>query len=96
MWISVKMSFISVIKAEFSASLLQSSVSHDSSEIILIYWFAAQETFLIIINVENCCAASYFCGNCDAFYFWGFDMNIDEQKVQKNSIYLKYKSFVSF
>ncbi len=24
-----------------------------SSEIILIYWFAAQETFLIIINVEN-------------------------------------------
>ncbi len=34
-----------------------------SSEIILIYWFAAQETFLIIINVENSC------GNCDAFYF---------------------------
>ncbi len=31
-----KMSFISVIKAEFSASLLQSSVSHDPSEIILI------------------------------------------------------------
>ncbi len=41
-------------KAEFSASLLQSSVSQDPSEIILIYWFAAQETFLIIINVENC------------------------------------------
>jgi len=33
-------------KAEFSASLLQSSVSHDPSEII--YWFGAQETFLII------------------------------------------------
>ncbi len=32
-------------KAEFSASLLQSSVSHDPSEIILIYWFAAQKTF---------------------------------------------------
>ncbi len=31
--------FFSVIKAEFSASLLQSSVSHDPSEIILIYWF---------------------------------------------------------
>ncbi len=29
-------------KAEFSASLLQSSVSHDPSEIILICWFAAQ------------------------------------------------------
>ncbi len=43
-------------KAELSASLVQSSVSHDSSEIILIWWFAAQETFLII-NVENSCAA---------------------------------------
>jgi len=32
------MSFIPVIKAEFSASLLQSSVSHDPSEIILICW----------------------------------------------------------
>ncbi len=30
------------VKAELSASLLQSSVSHDPSEIILIYWFAAQ------------------------------------------------------
>ncbi len=29
----------------------QFSVSHDPSEIILICWFAAQETFLIIINV---------------------------------------------
>ncbi len=34
-------------------------MSHDSSEIILICWFAAQETSLIIINVENSCAASY-------------------------------------
>ncbi len=33
-------------KAKFSASLLQSSVTHDPSEIILIYWFTAQETFL--------------------------------------------------
>jgi len=39
---------------EFSASLLQASVSHDPSEITLICWFAAQETFQIIINVENC------------------------------------------
>ncbi len=43
-----------MIKAVFSASLLQSSVSHDPSEIILIYWFGPQETFLIIINAENC------------------------------------------
>ncbi len=44
---------MSVIKTEFKGSLLQSSVSHDSSEIILIFWFDAQETFLIIINVET-------------------------------------------
>ncbi len=60
-----------MIKAEFSASLLQSLVSHDPSEIILIYWFAAQEAFIIIINVENSCAASYFCGNCNMFLFSG-------------------------
>uniref|UniRef100_A0A673GNT3 Type II inositol 3,4-bisphosphate 4-phosphatase-like n=1 Tax=Sinocyclocheilus rhinocerous TaxID=307959 RepID=A0A673GNT3_9TELE len=41
------MSFIAVIKAEFSASLLQSSVSHDPSETTLICWFAAQEAFII-------------------------------------------------
>jgi len=32
-------------KARFSASLLQSSVSHDPSEIILIWWFDAQFTY---------------------------------------------------
>ncbi len=46
-------------KAEFSASLLQ---SHDLSEIIQICKCAAQETF-IVINVENSCAAAYFCGS---------------------------------
>jgi len=35
-----------------------SSVSHDPSEITLISWYDAQETFMIIINVEN---SSYFC-----------------------------------
>ncbi len=34
-------------------------MSHDPSEIILIYWFAAQETF-IIINVENSCEGKHF------------------------------------
>ncbi len=43
-------------KAEFSEALLQSSVSLDPSEIILICWFAAQK-FLNIISVENSCAA---------------------------------------
>ncbi len=41
-------------KDVFSASLLQFSESHDPSEIIIIYWFDAQQTFIIIIiNVEN-------------------------------------------
>ncbi len=70
MWNSFTM-LNNVVKAEFSASFLQSSVSHDPSEIILICWFAAQETFLIIINVENSCAAEYLRGNRDTFYFSG-------------------------
>ncbi len=40
-----------------------------SSEIILICWFAAQETFLIIINAEIRFAAQYFCGNGDKLHF---------------------------
>ncbi len=58
-------------KAEFSATLLQSSVSHDPSEIIIIYLFAAKETFLIIINVENNCAA--LCGNSGHSFIGFFD-----------------------
>ncbi len=46
-----KMEFIPVIEGEFSASFLQSCVTW-SSEIIIICWFDAQETFMIIINVE--------------------------------------------
>jgi len=41
------------VKAEFSASLLQSSVSHDPLEIIRICWFVAQETISITVNVDN-------------------------------------------
>jgi len=41
------------------ASSLQSSVSHDHSEIILIRWVAAQETFLITIHVDNCCGTVF-------------------------------------
>jgi len=52
--------------AEFSASLLQSSVSHDPSEIILIS--TVQETFPIIINVENCIIVLHFFGNQDASF----------------------------
>ncbi len=45
-------------KAEFSASILQSS--HDPSEIILIWCIGDQETVIIIIHVENNCAACLF------------------------------------
>ncbi len=44
------MQFIPVIKAEFLALLLQ---SHNPSEIILIFWFAAQKTFIIIIILKT-------------------------------------------
>ncbi len=37
--------------------MLQSLVSHNPLEIILICWFGAQETFIIIINVKNNFAA---------------------------------------
>ncbi len=59
-------------KAEFSSSLLQFSVSHDLLEIITIY----QETFLIIINVENSFAASYFVEMVIHFIFQDFLINI--------------------
>jgi len=47
------------VKAEFSASLLQSSVSHNPQEIISICRFAAQE--ILLSYVENSC------GNLDPF-----------------------------
>ncbi len=50
MWIYSKIYYIPVIKAEFSASLLQSSVSHDPSELILICWFAAQGALLSMLK----------------------------------------------
>ncbi len=44
-----KMYFIPVMaKLNFQQSLLQSSVSRDPSEIILIYWFAAPENVLFL------------------------------------------------
>ncbi len=48
LWMYVKVSLISVIKAVFSASLLQSSVSHDLQK---SSWFTAKQTFLIIISL---------------------------------------------
>ncbi len=47
---NILLQFIPVIaKLNFQ----QPSVSHDPSEIILICWVNAQESFLIIVNAEN-------------------------------------------
>ncbi len=63
-----KRDFIPVMaKLNFQQLLRQSSVSHDPSETILTYQFGAQETFLIIINVQNNFAA-YYCGNRNTFF----------------------------
>ncbi len=51
---------IYILKCNLFLWCKASSVSYDLSEIILICWFAEQETFIIIIiiiNVENSCAA---------------------------------------
>ncbi len=58
--------------------LLQSSVLHDNSEIILILicWFGAQETFLIIVN--------------DNDIFFTYDIMTILQKIQINAVYLNF------
>ncbi len=71
----------SIITAVFSVTW--------SSEIILIFWFAAQDKF-IIINVKNSTAANFRNGNTFSTGFF------DVYKVQKNSIYWKFKYFLTF
>ncbi len=56
------------VKAEFSAAIIPAFRSHDPSEIILIGWSGAQETFRIIITVENSKAAKYFCENINKMH----------------------------
>ncbi len=52
--VALEINLNSIIKNQ--KPFLQSSVSRDPSENVLICWFAAQYIFLII-NVENSCAA---------------------------------------
>ncbi len=68
LWYNQQISIFSIITPVF--------MSHDPSQISLIYWLAAQETFLVIITDENSCVASYLCGNGDI-------------ESPKNWIYLK-------
>ncbi len=63
-------------KLNCQQSLLQSSVSHDPSEIILIFW--------IIISVETVVLLNCF------WNMWYFFLRFfDEYNVKKNSIYSK-------
>ncbi len=50
-----------------------------SSEIIIIFWFASEEIFLIIISVENSCAASFF------------QDSLMNKVLKQYSVYLKQK-----
>ncbi len=59
--------YIAVIKAEFSASLLQSSVLYDPSEIKYADLLLNQ----IMIYVENSCAADFY-GIHDVVFFLGY------------------------
>jgi len=45
--------FFFYVKAEFPASQLQSSVSHDPSDIILIWWYAAQKHFILLSMLKT-------------------------------------------
>ncbi len=81
-------------KAEFSASLLQSSVSHDPSEIILICGFATQKKkkkshYYDQSYVDNSCAARCFCGNRNLFFWW--IESSKEQHLFEIQVLLHYK-----
>ncbi len=62
-------------------------MSHDLSEIIKMY--LTKETFLIIINVENNFAASYF------VWKWRYTIFQDVLINRKNSIYLQLSNIIT-
>ncbi len=80
-------------KAVFSASLLQSPVSHDPSEIILICCFAAQETsmlktFVLLNNSE------YLEPNTFFWIIWWIE-HLKEKHLQKIDFFFCNKSLQS-
>ncbi len=80
MWIyMVKCNLFLGCKAEFSASLLQSSGTKDISEIITIYIFVAQKTFMIISK----CRAAFF-----VFFFKSFDDSNFKQTAFSLNVYI--------
>ncbi len=73
-----------MVNLNFQQPLFQSLTSHNPSEIILICWFAAQETFLIIINVEKLFSL-IFLGETGFFVKWKF----------KITAFIRNKDFVT-
>ncbi len=69
--------------------IIITSVSHDSSEIILICWFAAQETFRIIINVEYSCAVTFFYFLQKLWFFFQKCLSWMERSEERN-LFLNY------
>ncbi len=70
-----------MIKFEFSA-LLQSSVSHDPSEIIRIWWFAAKETFLLVsVLWKQLCCSIFLCK------LWYFQKCLN-RKIKRTAFFL--------
>ncbi len=55
--VNVKCNLSCNVNQNFEQPLLQCSVSNGLSENILIGRFGVKETFLLVINVENSCAA---------------------------------------
>ncbi len=58
-------------------------------------WFAAEETFLVLIHADNCFIWFFFLHIFVEMwsFFSGF---LDEYNVHKSNIYLKQKPFVTF
>ncbi len=65
-WIYFKMHFCDA-KLNFQHHYSIITVSRDPSKIILICWYAAQETFLIIFSVKNICCL-IFSENCSPLF----------------------------
>ncbi len=86
--LNIFLEFIITIFNIFHKPLLQSSVSYDPSEIILMCWLRAEETFLI--NFENGSTDEYFGGIFSVFsIFWWI-------KSKKKKKLFEIKIFCSF
>ncbi len=77
-------------------------MSHDPSEIILIFWDGSQdtlikhlllETIIIIINFENSFVAKYICGNRDPS--WTENLKVQHYFLKVKTIY-KFAKDVTF